>query len=165
MTDAEDDKIGKLKTQLLEVVTADKADTQNNEAIKAARAAQIRELRTNLTKELAKETIADKLIPWIMLIAVGPLLIFIVGAITKIHPFDRGDFYIYDIGLLLAGTAEAVTPREISHRRRQAITVVAILLGIALAIFWGATETGGSSGLGARWWVAIIITLITGIIA
>ena len=79
MTDAEDDKIGKLKTQLLEVITADKADTQNNEAIKAARAAQIRELRTNLTKELAKETIADKLIPWIMLLIAGrPLLIFIV---------------------------------------------------------------------------------------
>jgi hypothetical protein len=163
-----DDKIKKSIKDLTEVAVAERADAAAAAVagkVAAPRTDEKTRLRTDLRKELIKETMADKLVPWFMLIVIGPLLIFLVGVLAKIHTFERGDLYIYDLGLLLAGTADVLTPREVPHRRRQAFSVMGLLLGIALAVFWSVTGTHGNSGLGARWWPAVVATIFTGIVA
>jgi hypothetical protein len=121
--------------------------------------------KKELIKTRVKETVADKVIPWLLLIVIGPLVILGVGAIAKIHPFGRGDLYFYDLGLLLAGFAEALAERQLPHRQMQAMFATTVLLAIALAIFWVITSKNIFGDLGARWWMVIVVTLITGLVA
>jgi hypothetical protein len=116
-------------------------------------------------KKLTKETVADKVLPWFFLIICGPVLIITLGVLANIHPFQRGDLYVYDLGLLLAGAAETVATPGVPHRAMQGVYVTTLLLGIALSAQWALASTGKEGHIGGQWWVAIIITFVTGIVA
>jgi hypothetical protein len=116
-------------------------------------------------KKLVKETIANKVLPWIFLIVLAPLLIIAIGVVANLQPFQRGDLYVYDLGLLLAGAAEAVAEPGAPHRRMQGVYIATLLLGIALAAQWVLASTDKEGHIGGQWWVAVVITLVTGIVA
>ena len=116
-------------------------------------------------RTLTQKTVADKVLPWFFLIICGPLLIIGLGVLANIQPFQRGDLYVYDIGLLLAGAAEAVAAPGVPHRAMQGVYIATLLLGIALSAQWALAGTSKEGHIGGHWWVAIIVTLVTGIVA
>lgn len=125
---------------------------------------------THDANSLTKDLVADKVVPWLLLIVVGPAVIIVLGIVANIQPFQRGDLYVYDVGLLLAGAAEVIAAPAIAgpgaaRRGMQGAQAVSLLLALVLAAQWALASTGKEGHIGGQWWVSVASTAGTGIVA
>jgi hypothetical protein len=109
--------------------------------------------------------LSDKVLPWICLIIGGPFAISVIGAVAGIQPFQHGDLYVYDLGLLLAGAAETIAEPGAPDHATQGAWIATLLFGVALSAQWVATTTGREGHTGGQWWVAVSVTVVIAIAA
>jgi hypothetical protein len=113
-------------------------------------------------RDIAAKAMADRLAPWLALTVIGPVLIILVGSTQGVHSLERGDLYLYDLGVLLAGLVEVIANENVPHRAMQGGIIATVLLLPALGIFWSTAHTGSNGAVGSHWWCAVLVTVLTG---